>query len=200
MLNTSWRVSNGSGRFSTSAVFVELTGRTGKAASGQVGASPTATYAKQVRAKNSSRAWISEKYRSDGVAPSVTQPCLASVQPVIITARCTVCSAAMMAAWPAPKDPPAITVFDHFGTGSMPLRSMNPSQPSPGNVDDRYTSSLFNRFSMLPARLTLTVVDFSCPLRISIRTSIAQFGGAVDASTPFPHPIGGAIATGASLR
>ena len=55
--------------------------------SGQLGARPNARYAKQVRAKNSSRAWINVAYRFDGVAPSVTQPCLASVQPVISTAR-----------------------------------------------------------------------------------------------------------------
>ena len=131
-----------------------------------------------MRAKKLSRAWMSAKYRLESVAPYLTQPCLASVQPCSITARSTACLAAMIATWPAPSDEPVMTVFDHTGS---PLPSTNCPQPSAaGRVRARYASSLLSRFSMLLARLTLTIGEMSPGLarsRISVRALIAQSDG-----------------------
>src|SRR3954454_19138500 len=121
--------------------------------------------------------WISVKYLLDGVAPSLTQGCLASTQPCSNATRNTAWRSAIIAASPAPSDEPAITVSDHLGVGSGPLRfSTNFDHPSPGEVVAKCTSSLPSRFSMLFASSTFTTLDLSSPLRISSRRSCAQVG------------------------
>ena len=148
---------------------------------------------------------MSAKYRLESVAPYLTHSCLASVQPCSITARSTACLAAMIATWPAPSEEPVMTVFAHTGS---PAASMNCPQPSAaGQVRARYTSSLLSRFSMLLARLTLTIGEMSAggstPVSSSVRALIAQSTGADSLSGRFPQPgiaaVGNA-AIGASLR
>ena len=72
---------------------------------------------------------MSAKYRLEGVLPSLTQPCLASVQPANAATRCTECCIADQDGLPAPSDAPATTVSDHFGAAAG---SRNCDQPSPG--------------------------------------------------------------------
>ncbi len=121
------------------------------------------------------------------VAPSLTQPCLASVQPCSSTARCTACSAAMIAAWPAPSDEPVITV-------SGPLRlaagveELRPALASGRSA--RCASSLLSRFSMLLARSTFTSPTTASPVRISCARRSRSPAGASFGSALVPHPAG----------
>ena len=86
----------------------------------------------------------------------------------------TSCSAAMIAACPAPSDEPVSTVRDQ---SSFPLASRN-CAPLLASGRGEVLSSLFSRFSMPLGSSTVTRSDDGSRSRISLRMSIAQSAGA----------------------